>query len=618
MLENSLNKTVGYSKVVTHIFDDLSVSELFEQQVVATPENIAVSELKEALTYQQLNEKANQLAHWLLQEGVKPNDFVALLLEPGCTFIIWILAVIKAGGVYLPLDVLAPGNRINEILNNAKPLFLITQEKFYSIKETEKIITVLADDILKKISHFPVYNLIPLSISKDPIYMLYTSGSTGNPKGVIVPHCAVVNLVKTVNYFGIPESKVVAQFSNLSFDGSTVEIWSALLNGGTLAIISQNDRKNYVQLEEFFSKFHVEYLFLPTAYFHEISRRVPKTLDCIKVLIFGGESANSSIISNFINYRKKNKLPITLINGYGPTEATVFTCRNIIDEKNEVINNLGKTIDNVKLYILDGQKKLVSNGEIGELYISGINLALGYYNNEILNKEKFMMNPFDFHYPFQRLYKTGDLVKLLPDGNLEYIGRVDDQIKVQGFRVHLGEVENQLSSHSAIDAVTVIAEKDNADRNQLIAYVVLSKGTGMTSYDIRKFLANRLPPYMLPVKYIQVNELPLSAIGKIDKKKLAKIQGTDLADKNIILPVNSIEKQLKVIISRSLSTDYVDVTKNFFDLGVNSLLLVEICSRISQQFQWPCQPAAMISYPTIRKLSRYLQQQIDSIKGKYP
>ena len=592
--------------------NDYNVVKKFEAIVQDFPEYTAIIDRNKKLSYKSLNEKSNQIAEYLKTQNVNPGDFVAILLEPYIDFIACMLATIKIGAIYLPLDISAPKKRINEILEDAEPKIIITNEKFKSLIDANCSINDIKDIKIECV-HFSTINPSTEILPSSPIYMMYTSGSTGKPKGVIIPHQAVVNLCYTDNYAKVKKQETIAQFSNLAFDACTFEVWSALLNGATLNIVPNHIRVNPDKLSVFFEKNLIDYLFCPTAFFHQITKSSPGALDNIQTIIFGGEQVNLNLLKNFIQYRTAHNKPIILINGYGPTEATTFTCRNIMTEKQEVeddvLKSIGKPFQNIKTYILDEQ---MHPADEGELYISGINLALGYHNSEAQNKEKFIPNPFSNEALYQRLYKTGDKVRLLPSGNILCLGRLDDQVKVGGFRVHLNEIENALMTYPNVALAAVLVEIGGGEHKMLTAYIVLSdKSKAIHADDIRSFLAASLPAYMLPSKYIMIDEMPLTLVGKVDKKKLNQIPHTDLSFHIDASNVHPIEKEIQSIWCHLLNRTSVDIQKNFFDLGANSLLITESCSLINQKLRAELKIADILAHPTIYKLSRYIEGDID-------
>ncbi len=592
--------------------NDYNAVKKFEAIVQSFPESIAIIDKTKKLSYKSLNEKSNQIAEYFKTQNVKSGDFVAILLEPSIDFIACMIAIIKIGAVYVPLDIAAPKIRINEILKDAAPKIIITSEKFKSLVHESCPISHIKDIKIECI-HFPTIDQsieIPPSL---PIYMMYTSGSTGKPKGVIIPHQAVVNLCHTDKYAKVKKQEIVAQFSNLAFDACTFEVWSALLNGATLNIIPNHIRTNPDKLHLFFEKNLIDYLFLPTAFFHQIAKSFPDALNNIQTIIFGGEQANLNLLKSFIQHRRHHNKPITLINGYGPTEATTFTCCNLITDKEEieddVLISIGKPFQNIKTYILNEQMK---PSDEGELYVSGINLALGYHNSKTQNKEKFIQNPFSNEAPYQTLYKTGDKVRLLANGNILCLGRLDDQVKIGGFRIHLNEVENKLMTYPNIALAAVVVEIGGGDHKMLTSYIVLSdKSQAIHADDIRSFLAEVLPSYMLPAKYIMVEELPLTLVGKVDKKRLDQIPHIDLSIHIDASNSHPIEKVIQSIWCYLLNRTTVDIHKNFFDLGANSLLITESCSLINQKLHAELKIADILAHPTIYKLSRYIEGDID-------
>ncbi|CAM4460002.1 MAG: D-alanine--D-alanyl carrier protein ligase [Legionella sp.] len=590
-----------------------NIIELFESQVQLVPQYLAISERDKQVSYNSLNGKANQLANCLKKHQVCAGEFVGILLEPGIDFIVSMLAVVKLGAAYLPLDALAPPGRLVEILDDAQPKLVITNEQYLPLIGEDKGIVHLIKNLNMESISFSRENLaIPIAPAS-PLYMMYTSGSTGRPKGVIVPHQAVVNLVSEQNDFRLRAGDVIAQFSNLAFDASPFEVWSALLNGANLAIVPYAIRTEPAQLKQFIAAHQVGYLCLPTGFFHQLIKSAVATLDGIRVIVFGGEQVNVGLLKKFLAYRKERALAIELINGYGPTEATAYACRQRVDEhsllSDDLLSSIGTPINNVKMYVLDENKQPVTEGE---LYVSGINLALGYHNAPKQNDEKFITNPFCQTEPFQRLYKTGDRVRQLASGEYLFLERFDDQVKIGGFRIHLNEIETQLMRFPGISLAAVKVEIGGGSHKMLTAYIILStQETAVSADELRNFLSEVLPPYMLPAKYVMVEELPLTLVGKVDKSKLDSLPHTDLSFHVDTSSSSMIEEAIKKIWQHLLNRKVIDVHKNLFELGANSLLIAEACSKINKELQSELQVADIFSHPTIYKLSCYLEGQIE-------
>ncbi|MCX7091093.1 MAG: amino acid adenylation domain-containing protein [Legionellales bacterium] len=591
--------------------DSLNVVKKFEQRAKDNPKHIAILDRSLKISYETLNEKANQIAQYLRKSHVKPGDFVGILLNPGADFIINMLAIIKVGAAYLPLDTLISAKHLDNIIEDAQPKIIITNRFFSASINNKRLIRKMKHISIESAS-YSRKNFFHKIEPNSPIYMMYTSGSTGKPRGVVISHQAVVNLTLIDNYANVKDQEYVAQFSNLAFDGATFEIWSALLNGATLSIIQASIRPNQNDLHNYLKTHTIDCLFLPTGYFHQIIKSFPETLDTVQKIMFGGEQVNCLLLKNFLQYRKTNHIPITLINAYGPTEATTCTCRQVITEQSdlndEVLMSIGKPISNVKTYILDENKNKTSQGE---LYISGINLALRYHNSETSNKTKFIRNPFSDEAPYLYLYKTGDKVRQLSTGELLCLGRLDDQVKIGGFRIHLNEIENKLMSYANISLAAVNVEIGGGSHKMLTAYIVpTDKSHAIHADDIRNFLAESLPSYKLPTKYVMLDALPLTTVGKIDKKKLDQIPHVDLSCYIDASTSHPIEKKIKEIWCHLLNRTSVDVHKNFFDLGANSLLITEVCSLVNQELHADLKILDILSYPTIHKLSRYLEGDI--------
>ncbi|CEG58377.1 type I polyketide synthase [Legionella fallonii] len=591
-----------------------TVIELFEAQVKKHAESIALKDKNIEYTYAALNAKANQFARILKLKSVKEGDFVAILLEPSVEFFICILAIIKLGAVYVPLDTLAPQQRLHEIIQDAKPKVVITHEEYQrnllGVEANSYLIRHLHLESLSQSSKNSKTTVSPTS----PVYMIYTSGSTGKPKGVAIAHRSLVNLALIDNIIQIKEGEKTGQFCNLAFDGSVFETWVALLNGASLHIIPNEARKNHNQLKKVIKEFQIRYLLIPTGYFHQLIKSYPETLDYLHTISFGGEQVNAHLLKNFIEYRKKSDIPTTLVNVYGPTEATVFSCCNTIhrdkDYTEEQLASIGFKTANTKTYILDEHHHRTNEGE---LWVSGVHLAINYHNSPEQTEEKFIKNPFSRDVLFSRMYKTGDRVRQLPTGELLYLGRVDDQVKIGGFRIHLSEVEQELMNHDAVSLASVTVEIGGGAHKFLTAYIVFnSKDTPIHADEIRHFLAQKLPPYMLPAKYVMVDKLPLTAIGKIDRTKLDKIAHTDLSFHMDTSSANPIEETIKNIWKHLLNRSSIEPNKNLFDLGANSLLITDACSQINKALQCDLQIVDILTHPTIHKLSRFLEGDLDT------
>lgn len=596
---------------------DFTITDLFDAQLPEIQDNIALIFNDDKLTYAQLNLKSNQIASWLSENKIEKGSFVAILLDPSIDYIVLMLAILKIGAVYVPLDTLAPESRLKEILEDVKPCLIITNENYLlKIKNNPFEISLIKKIHLQSTSYSTETMKTDIK-SQSPAYMMYTSGSTGKPKGVIISNQAIINLVKIDNYAQIKQNNHIGQFSNLAFDASTFEIWSALLQGCTLVIIPKEIRTKPEGLQNYLQKKKIDSLFLPTGYFHQLVKSAPKTLDSVRAVIFGGEQANALLIKQFLEYRKSNNDPITLINGYGPTEATTFTCRHVMHENSHLdedqFRSIGTPIQNVKLYILDEQLKEAPEGE---LYISGINLALGYHNSLEQNQTKFIDNPFTKDPSFSKLYKTGDKVSRLKSGEFLCLGRFDDQVKIGGFRIHLNEVEQQIMKHPSVSLASVIVELGGGHHQILTAYIVFNSYNDPLSGDeIRAFLENSLPVYMLPAKYVQIKEMPLTTVGKVDKKKLSRIDHVDLSLHIDVSELHFTEKTIKVIWQHLLNIKSIDINKNFFDMGLNSLMLTEACHLLNKKLNANIQISDLLTHPTVKKLTNFLEGDLDHYKN---
>lgn len=584
---------------------NLTVYEMFQHQVQKTPNNIAVVCGEEKLTYDELNRKANSLARTLRQKGVKNDEIVPILLEQSIYMIIGMLAVMKAGGAYLPIDYEYPADRIKYMLQNSNAGVLITQKDFKdNVDFNGQIININDLCYYSK----DTSNLKSISKGNDLAYVIYTSGSTGKPKGVAIEHHSLVNYIswftKKVNLRERDKTIVV---SSLTFDLSYTSLYSALLCGCELHIVSKEVYMDPEKLLNYISLHEITYIkatpsllsMLVNTYSFSISDKCKS----IRLIVLGGESINVTAVEKYSEIYHDTEI----INHYGPTECTIGCIATSID-----INNfdeykkcpvIGRPIDNVKVYILDDNMKLQTIGQTGELYIGGPGLARGYLKLEDLNKEKFIQNPFDRTYR-SRLYKTGDLGRYLEDGSIEFLGRKDNQVKIRGYRIELGEIENGILKYPNIDKAIVIDIKHEDGNKEVCAYFVSKQD--LSIYDLRKYLVNKLPTYMIPSYFVKLDEIPLTSNGKVNRSALPKPKGNIISNSVYEEPKNDTEIKLAKIWSEVLRLEKIGVNYNFFEIGGHSLKATILISKIQKEFNTLLEMKDIFENPTIRELSNCL------------
>nr|WP_081431391.1 non-ribosomal peptide synthetase [Moorena bouillonii] len=583
---------------------DKCVHQLFEEQVERTPDAVAVVFKNQQLTYQQLNTKANQLAHYLRSVGVEADVLVGLCVERSLEMIVAMLGILKAGGAYVPLDPKYPQERLSFILEDTQVKVLLTQEKFLESLPQHQGGIVCLDTDWQRINQANQDNLNSTASADNLAYVIYTSGSTGQPKGVEVVHRGVNRLLFGVNYVHLDATDRFLQMAPISFDASTFEIWGALLHGARCVLFPENipTAKN---LRQEIHKHGITILWLTAAVFNSIIDDDPQALSGIKQLLIGGEALSVAHVQKALE-----TLPLTtIINGYGPTESTTFTCYYPISRQLETTIEsipIGQPIANTQIYILDSHLQLVPIGVPGELHIGGAGLARGYLNRPDLQAQKFIPNPFSQE-EGERLYKTGDKARYLSDGNIEFIGRIDNQVKIRGFRIELGEIEAVLGQHPAVGETVVVARKDQSDQKRLVAYIVSEQEQELTSSQLRQFLKQKLPDYMIPSAFAFLDKLPLTPNGKVDLRLLPELDTSNRPqDAGFVSPRNSLELQLSQIWSDLLNVNPVGVNDNFFELGGHSLLAVRLMARIKQEFGTYLPLATLFTEPTIENQASLL------------
>jgi amino acid adenylation domain-containing protein len=590
---------------------DKCIQQLFEEQVARTPAAIALMFEDQHLSYGQLNERANQLAHYLRNVGVSSEVLVGICVERSIEMVVGLLGILKAGGAYLPLDPEYPLERLIYIIEDTQVSVLITQQFLAEKLCFSQVNVVFLDQNSDQINCQSRDNPTCNSRSNNLAYVTYTSGSTGKPKGVCTIHQGVVRLVKSMDYNSLNSQETFLQFAPTSFDASTFEIWGSLLNGARLAIFPPGS-PSLDELGKAIRHYQVTVLWLTAGLFHLMVDEQLEDLMLLHQLFAGGDVLSVSHVQKFLQEQGNCKL----INGYGPTENTTFTCFYRIEDAKQLGNSvpIGKPIANTQVYILDAHLQLLPIGVPGELYIGGDGLAKGYLNRPELTQEKFILNPFSPE-KSTYLYKTGDLTRYLIDGNIEFLGRLDNQVKICGFRIELGEIENVLCCHPYIQQAVVIAMEDSCSNKLLVAYVASNEKGELSISLLRDFLQKQLPAYMVPNKFVILESIPLTQNGKVDRKSLP-ITGEELLSSSegvLIMPRDTLELSLAQIWSGILNLNTVGVTDNFFELGGHSLLAVSLMSQIRQQFQINLPITILFQNPTIEHLARLLRSETNSI-----
>jgi amino acid adenylation domain-containing protein len=597
---------------------DKCIHQLFEEKVQQYPDSIAVSFANEQLTYQELNTRSNKLAQHLQKLGVCSEVLVGICISQSIEMIIGLLGILKAGGAYVPLDPSYPQERLNFMLEDAQVSVLLTQENLLKYFQGFSNPIISIDKDWEIISQEREYNPKSNLNSDNLAYVIYTSGSTGKPKGVAVPHKAVNRLVCNTNYIKLEPSDKIAQASNPSFDAATFEIWGALLNGAHLVVISKDVSLSPQEFALQLRQKGISVLFLTTALFQQIARDVPQAFANLKYLMFGGETGDRRWINKIIKYGG----PKHLIHVYGPTENTTFSSYYCIEDFPESATSfpIGRPITNTQIYILDIHLQPAPIGVIGELYIGGEGVAREYLNRTELTAKHFILHPFSNNSK-TRLYKTGDLARYLPDGNIEFLGRVDNQVKIRGFRIELSEIEAVLSQHLAVRETVVIAGEDIPDDKYLVAYIVPNQEQMPTQEVqsfaslLRQFLKEKLPEYMIPRAYVVLESLPLTPNGKVDRRALPMPDTITFNKQDYVAPRSQVEELLAEIWAKVLRKEQVGVHDNFFELGGHSLLATQLTSRIRDTFQIDLPVRNLFEAPTVEQLARYIDTTYWAAKG---
>ena len=584
---------------------DQCIHQLFEDQVEKTPEAIAVVFEDQQLTYRELNSQANQLAHYLQTLGVKAKVLVGICVERSLEMVIGLLGILKAGGAYLPLDPTYPAARLAFMLEDAQVPVLLTQSRLKEELPETKAHVVCLDVEALALSRFHCENIISGVGSENLAYVIYTSGSTGKPKGVMLEHAALTHFIHSaVKTYPISQEDSVLQFASLNFDTAVEEIYPILTQGGRLILRDKGMLDTDQHFLQTCQHKAVTILDLPTAYWQQLitapdnQNHWPKS---VRLVIIGGEAASIQHVKHWQQTFKKN---VQLLNTYGPTEATVVASSYRLTESASLFP-IGKPIPNTKIYILDTHRNPMPVGVPGEICIAGRGLARGYLNRPELSHEKFI--EVELFGKTERIYKTGDLARYLPDGNIEYLGRIDHQVKLRGFRIELSEIEIALTQHEAVQEAVVVLYNPE-DNPRLVAYVILAMPIDEVSSVLRSWLKTRLPDYMLPASVMVLEKLPLTPNGKIDRKALPAPDALS-TKKHYQVPRDMVELQLAQIWENVLEVRPIGISDNFFELGGHSLLAVKLMSQVQQTFDRHLPIATLFQGATIAELASIIRHQ---------
>jgi amino acid adenylation domain-containing protein len=589
---------------------NICLHQKFEQQVLKMPDSTALFFGDSSISYSELNLHINRLANYLIESGVKIEDIICVCMERSFEIMIGIYGIHKAGAAYLPVDPNYPSERLEMILSDANPRFVLTNkrsEKNIPVNYKRIYIDNITTTPLSKNDKTPETKVN----SRNLAYVIYTSGSTGKPKGVMIEHHSVINKLEWMQFqHHLTSEDVLMLKTPVTFDVSVWELFWWMFNGSKLAILPpEGEKMPKTIIEEVESRKVTTIVFVPSMFSSFVAyikaNRASGRLISLKWIIQIGEALSPQLVNNFNELRTPDFNPL-IVNTYGPTEATVAVSWYDCPQENNIEKiYIGKPIFNTKLVVLNSRNKIQPIGVPGELVITGVNLSRGYLNRPELNTEKFIQFKYLNGHTL-RGYKTGDIVKLLDDGNIDFIGRDDNQVKIRGYRIELGDIESKLLDFPEIKSAAVIVNKSNPENQIIVGYIVLNVADSSSSEEIRQFLTARLPDYMVPAQIVILDALPLGTSGKIDRKSLP--DPDFICKKKIVEPVSNYEKKLQQIWKESLKFENIGITHNFFDLGGNSLLAIHIVAKIKDVLNLSIEPIHIMEFPTIRGLARFIAE----------
>ncbi|SHJ70680.1 non-ribosomal peptide synthetase, partial [Aquimarina spongiae] len=575
-----------------------STIDLFTEQVKLNPFAKALEFFNSELSYAELDAKSNGLANTLINQGVTSGNLVPICVERSIDMIVGILGILKAGAAYVPIDSSLPNERIEYILKDTQADIVLTQDKYQDLFEIPTI-------VLDQIEYFKEasFDLKEVVINKDDVaYIIYTSGSTGKPKGVMVTHESVVNLICSQrSYFGVNSTDKILQFSSISFDASVEQIWLAFATGATLVLIDKETIIDNVNFNKYIQDHNITHLHATPTYLNGLQLNYQPSL---RRVVSGGEECSSELVNQYVN-------DYDFYNEYGPTETTVTSLIRKVEHEFPVGSKIpiGIPIGNTKAYILDENFSVLPIGSVGELFLSGKGVTKGYLNNKELTNNRFVEDPFETG---ELMYRTGDLARWTNNNELEFFGRIDEQVKIRGYRIELGEIESVLETLEEVQRSVVLVHEDEKGLKKLIGYVVAEGG--FDKNQITEQLKEKLPNYMIPAFLVQIEEIPLTSNGKVDKRKLPKPIIDEILTTEFIAPQSKIEREIATIWQELLGVDQIGINDNFFELGGDSIIAIQFVSRAKEKGLF-FRTKDIFNFQNIAELSSHLREN-DEIKSE--
>ncbi len=580
------------------------IPQLVAKWAAAAPDAVAIVADGQALSYRELNRRANQLAHYLQALGVRPDTLVGLCVERSLDMVVGLLGILKAGGAYVPLDPGYPEERLAFMLRDARAPVLLTQQKLAERLSEQAAQVICLDADAELLGRQRADEPAIAATAANLAYVIYTSGSTGQPKGVQITHGSLLNLVCWhQDTFAVTAADRATQLASPAFDATGWELWPYLSAGASVYLPDEQTRVTPHLLRDWLLEQQITMTFLPTLLAEQVMALEWPRTSSLRFLLTGADK---------LQRYPAPGLPFVVVNNYGPTEATVVATSGLVPPLAHPDGppSIGRPIANTEVYLLDERLQPVPAGMPGELYIGGAGLAVGYLNRPELTAEKFICHPFSSE-PGARLYRTGDLARWLPDGQLAFLGRVDHQIKIRGYRIEPNEIVAALNRHPAVQNSYVLAREDTPGDKRLVAYVVLASTETVSAGALRAALAAHLPDYMIPAVFVRLDALPLTPNGKVDRAALPQpgVANT-LRDGALTAPSTPIEARIVEIVAKLVGLDQVGVDENFFELGAHSLLGAQVVVQVNEAFGVELSLRDLFAAPTARRLAAEVERLI--------